>query len=228
MTPLPPDEVHVWRTGLSPGDAELAAASSLLSPDERARADRFMMERSCVSFTAARAFLRRVLARYVAADPAALAFRYTEFGKPSLATGGDLRFTLSHSGDLAVLAIARAREVGIDVEAIRPVDPHLPERFFSRREVAAIAAVPEPDRLAAFFRCWTRKEAFLKATGEGFNRSLASFAVTLGRHEPPAVSWVEDDPGEAARWQIAGLDLGPGYAGALASPSRGWRVRPMP
>ncbi len=210
-------EIHVWRAEL---DAPAAAHDRLkrhLSPDELARASRFVFEEHRRRFVAARGILRDVLARYLGCTPAALQFRYGRRGKPEVDSGGlDLRFNLSHSGGVAVVAVARGREVGIDVERIRPeaATDAIARRFFSPREVEALAALPPKERLEAFFRCWTRKEAYIKARGEGLRIPLSSFDVSVGREA--ALLAVRGAPEESSRWTLAELQPGPSYAGALA------------
>lgn len=229
MTPPPTSsEVHLWHARLDGGEAALACDLPLLSPDERARADRFLFPQDRAAFAAARAWLRRILAGYLGRDPAGLRFGYGPDGKPHLAGSPSLRFNLSHSGGRAALAVASGREVGIDIEAIRPVEPHIAGRVFAAGEIRTWSALPPADRLAAFFRCWTRKEAYLKALGTGLGTTrLDSFEVSLAPGDPPAVLAVDGDPRAAAEWRVADIDLGPGFVGALAARWGGWTIRPM-
>jgi 4'-phosphopantetheinyl transferase len=160
-----------------------------------------------------------------------LRFEYGARGKPAL--GGDdsadsaLTFNLSHSHGLAVYAVARGRDVGVDVERIRPGREHdlLAARFFSPQEAAALRAMPDRLRLRAFYACWTRKEAFMKARGEGFALSLRRFSVSVDPDGAPVVDDVEGAPEEPLRWTLCDLEPGPGYAGALAVEGRSWRLR---
>ncbi len=170
------------------------------------------------------------MGRYAGREPSAIAFRYGGWGKPGLdeARDGDgLQFNLSHSGDLALLAVARGRRLGIDVEAVRPMADAGPiaARFFSPRECERFRRLPESEQLAAFFRCWTRKEAYMKATGAGMSMPLDQFDVTLSPGEPPALLRVEGLPDEPSRWSYRDLDPGPGYLAALAVEGTGWRLR---
>ncbi len=160
-----------------------------------------------------------------------LRFEYGPRGKPALggddAGGSALTFNLSHSHGLAVYAVARGRQVGLDVERIRPGIKHelLAVRFFSPREAAALLAMPDRLRLRAFYACWTRKEAFIKARGEGFALSLRRFSVSVDPDRTPVLDDVEGAPGEVLRWTLCDLEPGPKYAGALAVEGRRWRLR---
>lgn len=222
------DEVHVWRGDLAVAPDRLAALAATLAPDEHDRAARFHFERDRRRFVAGRGILRAVLARHAGCPATALRFRYGPRGKPALegdGGGGDLRFNVSHSGDLALVAVARGREIGVDVEALRPdLTPGLAERFFSPAEVAALSALPPAARPAAFFACWTRKEAFVKATGDGLSLPLDAFDVSLAPGEPPALLRVADDPHGPDRWRLVALEPAPGFAAALAVEGRDWRL----
>jgi len=211
-----PDEVHVWRVSLAADAAALRRLGGLLSDDERRRAERFRFVEHRRRFAAARGLLRRILSRYVAASPQAVAFRMGPHGKPALvhpARGGAVEFNLSHCEDTALLAVARGRRVGIDIERVRPLTDtmRIARRFFHPAEVRALEALPPGERERAFFTCWTRKEAFLKATGEGVARGLRGFAV-----------WPDpDDPTSGPRgWRVQDIEVGEGYAGALAVEGR--------
>ncbi|MCA1621650.1 MAG: 4'-phosphopantetheinyl transferase superfamily protein [Acidobacteria bacterium] len=223
LRPAPPAaEVHVWRAPLVQGPAALGALAETLSPDEWRRAERFHFRRDRESFVAARGALRDILGRYLGVRPELIRFTQNEFGKPALGgaeAGGPLRFNLSHAHETALVAVACGREVGVDVEFVREdcAGLDIAERFFSGGEVAALRGLPPGQRTRAFFDCWTRKEAYIKARGEGLSMPLKKFAVSLAPGEPAALLWAEDDPLEVSRWSLAELDPGPGYVGALAS-----------
>jgi 4'-phosphopantetheinyl transferase len=228
-TELHRDEVHVWRVALDQPPDTKAVLLGTLSEDERARAERFRFERDRAHFVAARGALRCVLGRYLGAAPGALRFNYDAYGKPSLApefAGGELEFNLSHSHSLALVAVARGRAVGVDVERVRAEvsGPEIAERFFSPPEFAALRALPAAEQTRAFFDCWTRKEAFVKARGEGLSHPLDEFDVSLAPGEPAALLSVRNDPREAARWSLRALDAGAGYAAALAVEGVDWRL----
>lgn len=212
---MPVGEVHVVTAAI---DAVPDGALGLLSEDERARAGRYRVEGARVRFVAARALLRRLLAGYLGGEPAGLAFTYGPHGKPDLAGAGDLRFNLSHSGALAVCAVARGVELGVDVEQVRPLAyDRVALRFFSRRETEALLALPPAQRAAGFFNAWTRKEALLKARGGGLTIALSGFTVSLAPGEPAALLEADWPAEDASRWRLFGLTMPEGYAGALAA-----------
>jgi 4'-phosphopantetheinyl transferase len=210
------DEVHVWRLRLDRSPEEFR---DLLETDELARANRFYFEKDRKHFVVARGFLRVLLGRYLQAEPNQLQFSYGAWGKPAL--DGEfresrLRFNMSHSYGVALYAVTEDREIGIDVEHVRPdfASDDVARRFFSPFEVGALCELPDDDRVAAFFRCWSRKEAYIKATGRGLSQPLDGFDVTLG--SPENVALLRTDDGSHERWQLADIAVGPGYAGALA------------
>lgn len=200
-------EVRVWRIRLDQHPAVVRLLWGMLSGDERARAAQFRFARDRDRFTVAHAALRSILSGYLRIAPSSVRFRTSVYGKPVIDGDPVLRFNLSHSGDLALCAIAGEREVGVDVEQIRSdlEWEGLARRFFSTDEVAALEALDPGDRLEGFLRCWTRKEAYLKARGEGLSLSLDSFTVL------PA-----PEPSIAERWQIVDLTPAPAYVAALA------------
>ena len=186
------DEVHVWQATLDRTPSELQSLFDSLAADERARAGRFHFDRDRVRFVVARGVLRAILGRYMNRAPVSLSFRYGSHGKPALAGEADgdaICFNLSHSNGVALYAIARHRAVGVDLERIRFDLPvvEIAERFFSRREVAALRMLPSEQQHQAFFCCWTRKEAYIKARGEGLSLPLDQFDVSLAPGEPAAL-----------------------------------------
>lgn len=224
------DEVHVWRAALNEKGSRVKRLQKTLAADERARAERFYFQKDRDHFIVARGLLRTILGRYLKIEPSQLRFRYTSHGKPFLAreTGGNtLRFNVSYSHGLALYAITRSRELGVDVEFTRPepVDEQIAERFFSPREVAALRALPTNMQQEAFFNCWTRKEAYIKARGEGLSLRLDQFDVSLAPGEPPALLYTNGDPQEVSRWSLQNLTPGPGYAAALIVEGDDWRLK---
>lgn len=206
-------EIHVWRGRLTVD--EPARLFFCLSDDERERAGRYRFAVDRNRYVTARGLLRCVLARYLVTTPERLRFRYETAGKPALVQeglGASLDFNLSHSGELAVFAVARNRRIGVDVENVRSnVDTEkIAERFFSPNEVCALRGLPGDMKQDGFFRCWTRKEAYVKACGEGLQIPLDDFDVTL---EPglPALFLRGIDPS----WQMLGFVAERGYPAAL-------------
>jgi 4'-phosphopantetheinyl transferase len=227
VLPLPEGDVHVWRARLDLALEEREALAVSLSVDERERAARFHFERDRNRFQVARGVLRELLGRYLGLPPARIELTRLPGGKPILQDReARLRFNVSHSGGLALLAFAQGRELGVDLEAERslPEMESLAERNFSPAEVEAWRALAPGERPAAFFRAWTRKEAFLKATGEGLFRSLDSFDVALGPDEPARLLRVGDGPEEAERWHLFHIEATKGVQAALAVEGRPDRV----
>ena len=227
--PPPPDlglgagEVQVWRSALTAVASVRSRLRATLAEDERARADRFVFDIHRDRFVVARAFLRAVLGRLLGVPPEEVRLSYEPAGKPR--TEG-LRFNLSHSGNLALLAVARDREIGVDVEELRQVTDAslLAERFFAPGETAVLRTLDRAERDAAFLRCWTLKEAYVKAVGAGLSIPLDRFEVGYVPAVPePALRFL-DEGAEAARWVLRALDPGPGYVGALAAEGSGFRL----
>jgi 4'-phosphopantetheinyl transferase len=217
---LGPRSVHVWRVHLDAGDPD--ALVRLLSAEEQDRARRFMFDRDRIAYIIAHGMLRKILARYLGADAESLVFVAGEFGKPALA--GELatvEFNLSHSGTLALIAIARGAPVGVDVERWDRDIEHLDlaEHFFSPAERSALRALGDERQRTTegFFNAWTRKEAYLKATGHGITRGLHHFDVTLAPGEPATLLADRLDPSATERWRLVEIAPGAGYAGALVA-----------
>jgi 4'-phosphopantetheinyl transferase len=209
------DEIHVWQTALDANGQNLGELESTLSPEEIARADRFHFVKDRNRYVVARGLLRKLLGRYLHQAPATLEFSYGEFGKPSLARGdvaSRICFNLSHSSSLIVYAFARGRNLGIDVEQVRPesAGEGIAQRYFSKREVSDLRMLPPEARVEGFFHCWTRKEAYLKATGMGLQIPLDSFSVSLLPDEP-----AQFHGGVETRWHLAAFHPAEGYVAAV-------------
>lgn len=222
------DEVHVWRASLNLDAPRLHSLLETLADDERARASRFHFPKDRDHFIAGRGILRTILARYLPHHPADVRFHYGARGKPALTEafeGDRLGFNVSHSHGLALYAVTRTRELGVDLEHIQPrLQEGIAERFFSPREVAAFRALPPDQQSEAFFACWTRKEAYVKAKGDGLALGLSQFDVSLVPGEPPALLRTEGDPEEAFRWSLRALAPAPGYAAALCVEGHDWHL----
>jgi 4'-phosphopantetheinyl transferase len=211
----------VWHAALDPEPDRLRELDATLSSDERERAGRFRFERDRRRFVAARGTLREVLGSRSGTEPAALRFEYGEHGKPVLRPehgGGELFFNVAHSGDRGTFAVGSVPGIGIDVEVVRTVRDagSIATRFFSRQESAAIAALPPALRLQAFFLCWTRKEAFIKALGKGLSHSLDAFAVSVAPGEPARLLYADPGVGSPDEWRLHDLSDLPAFACAVA------------
>src|ERR1700722_4961199 len=223
------DEVHVWRATLNQSASQIEGFLHTLAPDERARASRFHFAKDREHFIVARGVLRAVLGCYLHRAPEYLSFCYGTHGKPDLARQSDedaIRFNLSHSHGLALYAVARGRQVGIDIEHIR-LDlavAEIAKRFFSRRDVAMLLALPTEVQRQAFFRCWTRKEAYIKALGEGLSLPLDQFDLLPAAGKPDTAPGAQQDPSDATRWSLKELTPASGYAASLAVEGHDWRL----
>ena len=225
---LPPDEVQLWRIDLEAIRGDESRWQKLLSPDESTRSSRFHFSTDRQYFVAARAFLRIILAGYLVADPRALEFSYSKKEKPSLEENTDsgVTFNISHSGGIALFAFTRRREIGVDVERVRSdfdVEA-IARRFFSAHEQKQLATVPPEEKPEAFFRCWTRKEAYIKATGDGLSLPLSQFDVSLAAGDRNALLATRPDDSETKRWLLREVPAGSGYVGALCVRGRDWRL----
>jgi 4'-phosphopantetheinyl transferase len=227
-------EVHVWSALLDRPPDVVETLRRLLSRDELARAARFHFERDRSRFAVGRASLRLLLGRYLAEPPGSIRFSYSSHGKPALLPPHDtISFNLSHSEGLALYAVCRGHEIGIDVEQIRrePARERVPEHFFSAGEVETLRALRPQAQAEAFLSCWTRKEAFVKARGDGLTLPLDSFDVSLAPGDEPRLLRTAWDPAEAASWSLHDLSPSfPGYVASVAVRGAGWsmHVHPAP
>lgn len=195
--------IKLHQFSLDADERQRATLESILSPDERDRAGRFVVPADGAEFVVGRGRVREILARYVGRPPGDLRFAYAPHGKPSLGMACPVPFfNLSHKENQAVLAVSTSLDVGVDIECVRPVDRRLAQRFFSPAEVAALDALSADLWLDGFYRCWTRKEAVLKALGVGFSKSLASFDVSIARDAPPRVLRIDGDGGAPDDWAL--------------------------
>jgi 4'-phosphopantetheinyl transferase len=224
---LPQDRVHVWRVCLGQASLSARKLECILSEDERKRAKRFHFEKDQNRFIITRGLLRVILGRYLEIEPDQIGFSYGPYGKPALdSVQNELRFSVSHSCGLTLYAVTHHREVGIDVEYIRAewANISIAERFFSSREVALLRALPASLKSEGFFNCWTRKEAYVKAKGDGLALPLDEFDVSLIPGEPAVLVSALNDPLEAARWSLRELCPAPGYVAALAVEGHAWQA----
>jgi len=216
------DDVEVIVARPDVGSDAVSASAALLSDQERARAGRFAFEPDRRRFIVARALLRQLLAARLGVRPEAIELAAGARGKPGLAgrfSPSDLRFNVSHSQDVVAYAFSSGREVGIDVEAVRalPDADDVAARWFSPREYAAYRVLQPDDRALGFFQCWTRKEAFIKALGDGLFHPLDRFDVSLAPGEPARILRVAEVPGDRCGWGLQGFSPVPGFVAAVVA-----------
>ncbi len=220
------NEIHLWCAGLNPPAPQFEDLGQTLSRDEHERATRFRFDRDRKRYTASRGLLRSLLAAYLEVAPSDLRFAYSAMGKPALAGRPLLHFNLSHSEDVALFAIARKTELGVDLEYIRPLPDAeaIAKRFFSKAEYTTLLDIPRSRKIEAFFECWTRKEAYVKAVGDGLAAPLSEFDVSLAPELPARIVRIQGSPERAADWSLFGLRPVENYVGALAVRGRGWNL----
>ena len=215
------NEAHIWRTDLQRSSARLSHFNNILSSDEQQRAQRFHSRKDRERFSITRGILRIILSGYIDVSPEQIELSYNRFGKPELSEGmmnNGLQFNLSHSGGIALFAFCLDHRIGIDIETIRSGNTHLkvPERYFSPREVTALRSLPEDQQREAFYACWTRKEAYVKARGLGIPSSLKDFTVSLESGKPARLLESKSEPSDLNRWTLKDIDVGTGYKAAAA------------
>lgn len=225
---LIPGKVHIWRVFLEPS-GQLEALEQQLSPEELGRANRFYFASDRQHFIVAHAALRTILAGYLGLRARDLSFSITPYGKPFLTDSfppGRLEFNLSHSGQLALIAVSWNMKIGVDIELIRPdfSGEAIARSYFSKQEVASYLALPEGVRTEAFFACWTRKEAYIKACGEGLSLPLEQFDVSLAPGEPARLLSTRPDAQEAGRWRLMALHPAAGYQAAVVVEGDAWQI----
>ena len=210
--------VHIWRFPTKASRHVVATFERVLVPEERDRAFRFGFHHLYASFVIAHGVLRHLLGRYLNCDPAKVSLVYGLKGKPAVESSSSLQFNMTHSGDLALIALFLRREIGVDVEQIRPIPDvqQIANRFFCPAEACEVMSFPQTERERAFFLCWTRKEAYIKATGDGLSAPLGSFRVTVHPDIPARLVHVQHNEIEARSWTLHDLQVAVGYAAALA------------
>jgi 4'-phosphopantetheinyl transferase len=212
-------EVHIWSIPLSDSDSGVRFYRGFLSPDELERASRFRFEPHRSQFVLTRGTLRSLLGTYLGISPRGISFQYSDHNKPAVQESGNeqrIEFNLSHTEGTAVFAFTRGRRIGVDIEKLRSdfEADEIAERFFSYAERAALREIPAAHRYEFFFRVWTRKEAYIKALGEGLSHPLHQFDVSLT--DSAALLATRPDGSEARRWHLENLVLGPGFIAAAA------------
>ena len=211
-------EVHVWRSRFHPHLRSEREFAETLSPEELARAQKFVRQSDRDRYIFSHGLLRKILSAYLSCKPQQLKFSANPYGKPFLTLPGEIRFNLSHSHDMTLIAIARGIEIGIDVEYMRTIKDarQIANRFFSTHERRFLNLLPAADFDEAFFALWTLKEAFLKGIGKGLSYPLDGFSIIYSGSNPKALIFIDKESGEVYGWKVMQLLLGPGYSGALA------------
>ncbi len=219
------NQIHIWQISLIQPEYQIQSFSKLLSKGEADRAARFRFEHHRRRYVVSHGALRLILTRYLGIPPSKIKFEASAQGKPHLigeSAYAELKFNLAHSHELAIVAITRGYEIGVDIEYIRP-NPDMDgiaTRFFSPSEYAAYAELPQEHKTIGFFNCWTRKEAFIKALGEGLSHPLDQFDVTLKPQTPAQLLRVGNDPHEASLWTLESFTPNRDYVGAFAIRTR--------
>ena len=221
-----PRIIDIWLWRLSLPASALERLWRNLSPEERAKAVRFAARLHREQYVAGRGCLREILGRYLHRPPHSVSIHCNAFGKPRLGNGSAsaLHFNLSHSGDFAALAVSPAFDVGIDIEEMRPLEEPIADRFFSPVEAGALRHISSERSVRAFYRCWTSKEAFVKAHGVGLSLPLDSFDVSVDPDRPPALLSLAGDRSAARQWSFLALDLPDGLSGTVTALTVGNRV----
>lgn len=217
---LPDDTVHIWQMALEQPPDRVASLARLLSPDEQIRSDRFHFEHDRRRFMVSHSGLRQILGRYLNLAPHTVRFTNGPCGKPYLAEelrNSELQFNLTHSGELALCAVTKKNEVGIDLEQVRPLPDfmQIAARYFSAAEYLALCDLPEHQQLEGFFSGWTRKEAYLKATGAGLAQRLDQIQVTIKPDERPQILMIDSPVSVPTRWSIISLAPASQYSAAV-------------
>jgi 4'-phosphopantetheinyl transferase len=212
---IAPDEVHLWAWSLQPADRDLSGHLKILDSNEQERVRRFHFASDAERYAIAHGNLRRILGAYLNLAPEKLCFRTNQFGKPELADETSLKFSLSHCKSVAVLAAGHTLPLGVDVEDLKPMEPEVSGRYFSPAELAGLQELQGEAWLAGFYRCWTRKEAILKAEGVGLSRALDSFDVSLLPDSKAEL--ISTRQQFSYHWNLHHLSPSPGTLGALAT-----------
>lgn len=217
---------HVWCANLEPEAEQLSALQAVLSATEASRANRFRFWRHQRRYIAGRGILRILLGHYLDQAPKDVQISYSKYSKPFLVQN-DLQFNISHSQDTALFAFCMRAEIGVDLEEIRPISDAegIAERFFAPTEFSRFRALDDGQKDEAFFACWTRKEAFIKAVGDGLSFPLGDFDVCFDPSQAARVNSIRGSEAEAASWSLFALQPATGYAAALAVKGREWQLK---
>jgi 4'-phosphopantetheinyl transferase len=228
-TQLSGEDVHVWRIAVEPLIGQVPHLTELLSNNERSRANAFVHAKDRERFIISHGILRILIGCYLEVAPDELQFSQGPYKKPCLDsayTDSNIQFNLSHSQGYALLALTRQRQIGVDIEYMQPLTnmEQIAANTFSPQENWELENLPPQERLAAFYNCWTRKEAFVKALGKGLYYPLNRFSISLSTEKQSCLLNIDDDPAEAARWAIVELKIAEGYAAGLAVEGHNWQL----
>lgn len=214
--------VHLWLANLSDKENKLSVYKKILSTDELAHADKFLKEEHGIYYVISKAITRQILSRYLAILPEKIEFGVEKNGKPFV-VGGDLQFNVSHSGDYLLVGVTKKNLIGVDIERVKKNLDHLAlaKRFFTQKEYETLEMLSDEKQIAAFYRCWTRKEAFIKATGLGLSFGLANFGVDVSeKSESSCLLSVSDKSFSKNDWFLSSIScekLSSSYFAAFAA-----------
>lgn len=214
---LSEDEVHIWRAPLDLEESFQSSFLKLLSPDEKSRAQKFRFAKDSRNFINARGILRSLIGKYLEMNPAEISFQYSKFGKPAIADNHPLQFNVSHSQNIALFAFTKRFHVGVDIECVNPniEIKDIATKFFSTNEVSNLLALPEDQQPLGFFNCWTRKEAFIKAIGEGLSFPLNQFEVSLEPDKPAKLLATHWDANAVSKWTLYSMTPASNFVGSV-------------
>jgi len=227
---LPQSEAHIWIINLDLEDHQVDFQRRVLSVAEKKRAARFHFERHRRRYIVSQGVVRRILSAYLDAEPNELVYEHGDHGKPALSgqyKNKGFHFNITHSHEIALFAVVKGIEIGVDVEFVREMGDidGIAGRFFSASEQTSYFSLPKDQRLLGFYNCWTRKEAFIKAIGEGLSYPLEKFDVSLAPSEPAQLLRIETDPAEAFHWTLEAFNPSPEYIAAVALRKKGFRFK---
>lgn len=219
------NEIHIYRINLKKFDNCIDEPAVLLSADEISKAGNYKFEKDRFTYTACRKFLRKILSGYVSESPDMINFSYSEHGKPFL-RDSPVKFNLAHSNFQVVYAVSIDTEVGIDIEYKKKIPDafHIAERFFSQYEKDDLKKVAGEKTEEVFYNCWTRKEAFIKATGKGLSMPLDEFSVSILPGEKPELLWLKSNPEDVKEWSLFDIHVSTDYKASLAVRKKGLRI----
>ena len=214
---LSEDEAHIWRADLDINESSQGSFQKLLSSDEKNRAKKFRFAKDSQNFIAARGILRLLVGKYLEINPAEISFQYGEFGKPCIQNDNALKFNISHSQNIALFAFTKKFNVGVDVEFVNPniEVKDIATKFFSANEIMNLLALPEQEQTLGFFNCWTRKEAFIKAVGEGLSFPLDKFEVSLELGKPANLLATHWEPEAVSKWSMYAMSPADEFVASL-------------